>query len=169
VTEAPASPLEQQARAWAEERVAAMAELREFAVPAPDADGHDVHDAVRELRGKLDLAETILQDASRRLRKARREARRLGAVADDAFDDEMDALAKKAVRLEYQSVHDRLAMARVASSPKRRSAREAERVADIVEEAVDHIKSAYFALRDIRRELLATLEHYLPWEASLER
>jgi hypothetical protein len=146
-----------------------MAELRAFNVPPPDADPPAVHDKLRELRRILDEAETVKQEIGRLRYRARRTARRLAWEADDTFDTAMAGLVKTAVRREYEGVQDRMTQARVTASPKRREARAAERVADLVDEANDLIARYYFSLRDIRRELLVTLEHFLPWEASMER
>jgi uncharacterized protein (DUF1800 family) len=147
-----------------------MAALRDFPVPAADEDPREVHRLLREdLRSRLDRAEVLMAQMARYRRRARRGAARLKAEADDAYDTELAELAKKAVRLEYQSVHDRIAMAKVASSPQRREARAAERLADRVDEAEEVMKGMFFGLRDVRRELLATLEKFLPFESSLER
>lgn len=164
---------EARVRAVCDDTRARMKELRGFEVPEAYEDlgayGMAVHTALRELRGRLDQAEVLLAETARNRRQAKRLARLAAAEYDDKFDAEMDRLAKAAMRLEYQSVHDRLAMARVHASPERRTARAAERLADFVEETEEYARSGYFAMRDIRAELLATLQHYLPWEASLER
>jgi hypothetical protein len=146
-----------------------MAKLRDFEVPPPDADPPVVYEKLRgDLRPRLDRAEGLMKEMAGLKRRARRTVWRLKAVADDAYDEALADLARKAVRLEYQSVHDRIAMARVASTQARRDQRSAERVLDLVEEAEEAMKGMYFGLRDIRKELLTALE-YLPWERSLER
>jgi hypothetical protein len=147
-----------------------MGELRDFAMPGTDEDPREVHRLLREeLRPRLDEAETLMAQAARFRRRARRALARANAAFDDAFDAEMSKLAVKAMRLEFQSVHDRLAMARVAASSLKRAAREAERVSDLVDEAEEVMRGMYFGLRDIRKEILVYLEKYLPWESSLER
>lgn len=145
-----------------------LAQLRAFDVPDDETPGKEVHAALRRVRGRLDRAGEVCAEIRRHRRRARRIARQLAAVADDAFDAEMAKLAAKAVRLEYQSVKDREAMAKVATSPERRKARAAERAADLVDEADEVARSLFSGLLGIREELLATLR-YLPWEASLER
>lgn len=147
-----------------------MGVQRDFTPPTVDEDPRELHRILREdLRARLDAAEELLREITRVRHRARREAARLKAAADDEYDKKMSVLAERAVRLEYQSVHDRTAMARVHASPHVRAQREAERVADMVSEAEEVMKSMYFGLRDVRRELLATLEHFLPWDSSLER
>jgi hypothetical protein len=155
-------------RALCVDRLREMARLRDFRVPPPDANPDEVHDASRELRGRLDAAEVIIKELARSKRRARRMLRAATATYDDVYDAEMARLARAAVRLEYQSVHDRTAMARVTASPQRRAARAAERLADYVEQAEEEARSSYFGLRDIREELLTTLRSYLPWLSSLE-
>jgi hypothetical protein len=150
-----------------EELVSRMQMLRSFPVPPTDSDPPTVHDALRELRGRLDLAEVVVAEAARRRRRARRLARLLWAEAEEAYDLALTKLASRAG--EYESGKEREASARVKTSPQRRAARAADRIADIAEGADDAIRSAYFGLRDIRKELLATLESYLPWEHSMER
>lgn len=147
-----------------------MGVQRDFTPPTVDEDPREVHRILREdLRARLDAAEVLMADITRVRHRAKREAARLKAIADDAYDVKLAALAERAVRLEYQSVHDRTAMSRVHASPLVRAQREAERVADMVSEAEEVMRGMLFGLRDVRRELLATLEHYLPWESSLER
>lgn len=146
-----------------------MAEQREFTVPLPDADGHDVHDSLRYLRTKLDAAEVILAEAAREQQKAHRRLKAARGATDDSYDEHLEKLSKRAVTRQYESIQDRTVMARVSSSQLRKAARAEERISDIYDETVDALRSMFFAMRDIRRELLVTLEHYLPWEASLER
>lgn len=146
-----------------------MAELRAFKVPPHDADPPTVHAALRELRGSLDRAEVILA-SMRTLRN--RTAQALAdakLAAEEDYDTEMAELARKAVRLEYQGVKDRTSMAAVKASPRRRALRQAEQRAATMELAFQAVQGRFYGLRDIRYELLATLEHYLPWEASMER
>jgi hypothetical protein len=145
-----------------------LAALRDFPVPGDDADGHEVHAAMRNMRARLDRAGEIKIELARYRRQARRTAHRLAAECSEAYDAEMAELARKAMRLEYQGVADRVAMARTVTSPLRRKQLAAERVADLVDEAAEVADSLFFGMRDIRRELLATLEHYLPWAKSME-
>jgi hypothetical protein len=146
-----------------------MAGLRAFKAPPHEADPTVVHEALRDdLRLRLDRAEVLMAEASRYRRKARAEASRLGAEADDAYDEVLVGLSERARRAEFESIKDREVQARVKSSPKRRAARAAERFADQVDEAETVVRGMFFGLLNIRAELLVTLEHYFPWRSSLE-
>jgi cobalamin-dependent methionine synthase I len=78
-------------------------------------------------------------------------------------------LSTRAMAREYESIRDREVQARTASSPQRKNQHAAEEAADVIAQAEEAARGMFFGLRDIRRELLATLEHYIPWESSLER
>ena len=69
---------------------------------------------------------------------------------------------------DYESIKDREVQARVQSSPQRREQRQAEDTADLIEQAEDAARRMFFGLRDIRAELLTTLDKYLPWQSSME-
>lgn len=145
-----------------------MALLRDFPVPPSDAEPSAVHQALRDdLRGRLDRAEQLMADIKRHRRRARRSVRQLSAAYDEAYDTALEKLSRRAVGRDYEGVHDREVQARTAASMERRKVIAAERVLDLVEEAEDVMTSMFFGLRDIRRELLASLD-YLPWRASIE-
>ena len=146
-----------------------MGELRNFPVPPHDADPGAVHRAVLELRARLDRAEVILTGMRSLRARAARNVAEAAEEAGDEYDAELAELARKAVKQEYSSVHDRIAMARVKSLAARREQRAAERQAETMDQALRAVESRFYGLRDIRRELLMTLEHYLPWESSMER
>lgn len=147
-----------------------MAGLRDFDVPAADTDPAEVHRVVREvLRPRLDRAEVIMAEVAGHRRRARREAKHAAAVTADAYDEALVKFSTRAMSREYESIKDREVQARVTSSPQRREQRAAEDLADLIEQAEDAARGMFFGLRDIRKELLVTLESYLPWEASLER
>jgi hypothetical protein len=151
-----------------ERMLASMAVLRAFDVPPHDALPDRVHAALIELRGRLDAAETLLQLAARERRQARRLARRLAEDADDIYDAELGRRSERAVTRQFESIQDRTVGARLKALEARRKARRAAAVADLVEEAEDALKSMFFGLRDIRKELLTTLDSFLPWLSSLE-
>jgi hypothetical protein len=151
-----------------EKMLASMAVLRDFDVPAHDALPDQVHAALIALRGRLDAAETLLQLAARERRQARRIARRLTEAADDIYDAELSRRSERAVTREFESIQDRTVGARMKALEARRKARRAAAVTDLVEEAEDALKSSFFGLRDIRKELLTTLDSFLPWLASME-
>jgi hypothetical protein len=146
-----------------------MAVLRDFPVPPHDADPVAVHSALLELRARLDRAEVILVSVRSLYGRAARSVAVQAEQASDEYDAELADLARKAVKQEYSSVHDRIAMARVKSLDARRRQRSAERQAEVMLQVLKAVESRFYGLRDIRAELLATLQHYLPWEASLER
>lgn len=145
-----------------------MAILRDLAVPRSDAAPSDVHDFLRDdLRARLDRAEQLMTEIGRVKRRARRTVRQLTAAYDEAYDAALVKKSERAVQREYEGVRDREVVARTAASAERRKVLAAERVLDLVEEAEDVMRSMFFGLRDIRRELLASLE-FLPWRSSME-
>ena len=147
-----------------------MAGLRDFTVPARDADPAEVHRVLREvLRPRLDRAEVIMADVAGHRRRARREAKQAAAATSDAYDEVLVKFSTRAMSREYESIKDREVQARVQSSPQRKEQRRAEDFADLMEQAEEAARGMFFGLRDIRKELLVTLEHYIPWESSLER
>ena len=151
-----------------EQMLASMAVLRAFQRPPHDALPDQVHEKIIELRARLDSAETLVQMAAREKRQARRLAKRLAEAADDIYDAELGRRSERAVTREYESIQDRAVGARLKALDARRKARAAAAVADLVEEAEDSLRSSFFGLRDIRKELLTTLDSFLPWLASLE-
>jgi len=146
-----------------------LARLRGFEMPEADEDPHEVRRLLmEELRPRLDRAEQVIAELARHRRQAKRTALRAAAEASSAFDEVMTELAVKAIRLEYQGVADRTAMARTRTSPLRRKQLAAERIADLVSEAEDAGRGMFFGLRDMREEMITVLRT-LPWESSLER
>jgi hypothetical protein len=166
MTEAPAQELA--AEEVMKQLLASMAVLRAFVVPPHDALPEQVHEKIIELRGRLDSAETLVQLAARERRQARRLARRLAEEADDIYDAELGRRSERAVTREFESIQDRTVGARLKALEARRRARTATAVADFVEEAEDSLRSSFFGLRDIRRELLSTQDSFLPWLRSME-
>jgi DNA-binding transcriptional ArsR family regulator len=166
VTEAPAegSPSRRQCADLLNE----LAGLRAFPVPPHDATPDTVHEALRELRGRLDRAEVIFSEVSALRHRARRECRRLALVTDEAYDAALGKLSARAVTREYESIRDREVTARVQSSGDRRESKRAEHEADIFEQSYEAARQMFFGMRDIRAELLTTLDKYLPWRASME-
>jgi hypothetical protein len=147
-----------------------MAALRAIEVPPHDADPAEVHRVLREvLRPRLDRAEVIMAEVAGHRRRARAEAKRCAAVTSDAYDKALAPVSGRAMSREYESIKDREVTARVKSSPERQRQRAAEGTADLIEQAEDAVKGMFFGLSGIRRELLADLEHYFPWGASLDR
>lgn len=145
-----------------------LAGLRAFPVPSHDATPDTVHEALRELRGRLDRAEVILTEVVSLRHRARREYRRLAFDLDEAYDAALGPQSTTAIRREFESIKDREVTARVKTSATRRDAKRADREADVFEQAEDAAKRMFFGMRDIRAELLTTLDKYLPWRASME-
>lgn len=148
---------------WAAE----MAGLRDVKVPPADAQPPEVRDALIDLRGRLDRAEAIVAESASFRARARRKTRRLAADADEAYDRALTSMGRQGARPEYEGAQERYAQARVDTLEPRRAARTAERIADIAEEGHERLRGAYFAMRDIREELLDALR-YLPWLHHLE-
>jgi hypothetical protein len=149
-----------------------MAALRDFRVPPHDADPPAVHSALRDgLRPRLDRAEVIMAEVARYRRRARAAADDSARAADDAYDEALAKMSGPAARggREYESIKDREVLARVKASPLRKQARAAERFADLADEAETAMRGMFFGLRDIRKELLTSLDSYLPWLSHLEQ
>ena len=160
---------EQAARDRCEQALAGLDTLRAaFQMPAHGTDPDVVHERLTQLRGALDQADTVMDELARFRGELRRISRDKARAADEAYDAELDRLAKRAVTREYESIRDREVQARVKVSPQYKEARKAQELAGLVEEAEDAARRMFFGLRDIRAELLTTLDKYLPWRASME-
>jgi hypothetical protein len=142
--------------------------LRAFSVPPHDATPDAVHEALRELRAALDRAEVLMTEAASYRRRAKQAARRAADAAADAYDAELKRFSTQAMARQFESIKDREVQARVKVSPQYKEARKAQELAGLVEEAEDAARRMFFGLRDIRAELLTTLDKYLPWRASME-
>ena len=146
-----------------------MAGLRAVDVPPHEADPAEVHRVLREVvRPALDRAEVIMAEVAGHRRRARREAKHAAAVTSDAYDEVLVKFSSRAMSRDYESIKDREVQARVQSSPQRKEQRQAEDTADLIEQAEDAARGMFFGLRDIRAELLTTLDKYLPWQSSME-
>lgn len=147
-----------------------LAQLRAVDVPPHGADPAEVHRVLREVvRPALDRAEVIMAEVSGYRRRTRRAAKGLAAETSDAYDAALNGMSTRAMARDFESIKDREVMARVKSSPQRKEQRKAEDIADVIEQAEDATRGMFFGLRDIRAELLTTLQHYIPWESSLDR
>lgn len=161
---------EQAARDRCEQVLAGLTTLRTaFEMPAHGTDPDLVHQRLTELRVALDAADTLMDELARFRGELRRIARDKAQLADAAYDAELDRLAKRAVTREYESIKDREVQARVKVLEHRQAANAAQRLADVADETWERAKSRYFALKDIRRELIVTLEYFVPWERAIER
>jgi hypothetical protein len=148
----------------------AMRRLRfgDWHYPPADADPPAVHEALVDMRRRLDLADPLLEEMTRLRDETKILAGRLKAEADDAFDAELTRLAGTAARREYESGADRQASARVKALEARREARGAERGADLVNSHDRRVRALFYGMRDTREDLLTRLGRYLPWLSSLE-
>jgi hypothetical protein len=155
---------------WAD----AMARLRfgteevPLVIPSVEAEPHDVHEALLDIRARLDMAELLLKSARIERRRFRARARLRRQEADDAYDEKLADLAKGAVRREYEGAQERMAGARLHVLEKTRKARTAEAVRDLVDDAYEGLRDQFFGLLNIREELIARLRE-LQFETAMER
>jgi hypothetical protein len=145
-----------------------MEPLRRVERPSAYAPPTDVHEALIDVRGRLDLAEQVLIDVGTFRAEVRSRAALLEGEADEAYFTAMTELAKSSRRLEFEGVQDRICAAKLAALPKTHRARTARRVADIADSCYERVRTMYFSLRDLRGELLSSLR-YLEWESNMER
>lgn len=161
---------EQAARDRCEQVLDGLSTLRTaFEMPAHGTDPDVVHERLTQLRVALDQADVLMDELARFRGELRRIARDKAQQADGAYDTELARLARRAVTREYESIRDREVQARVLVLEQRQAANAAQRLADVADEAWDRAKSRYFTLKDVRRELIVTLEYFVPWERSIER
>jgi hypothetical protein len=161
------SPEEVAARQRYAELAAEMAGHRDVKVLSAGAAPPEVYDLLLDVRARLDRAEGIIQESAEFRARARRKARRLAADADEAYDLALTRMGRQGARPEYEGAQERYAQARLDSLGERTDARTAQRLADIADDGHERLRTSYFALRDIREELLTALR-YLPWLSSLE-
>jgi conjugal transfer/entry exclusion protein len=156
--------IRQQCQLWVNEASA----LRIFQRPGPAAPPGEVHSRLLEARGKLDRLEAILAEITAYRASMKARARQLEQDADDAYDKELDQLARAGVRRDYEGAQERYAQARLAALPQRQRSRTAQRAADLVASNEEVVRGMFRGLRDVREELLASLR-YLQWENQLAR
>jgi hypothetical protein len=155
---------------WAD----AMARLRfgteevPLEVPGVDAEGPDVHAALLAVRARLDMAEQLLKSARIERRRFRARAKIRRQEADDAYDKALAKRGEGAVRREFEGAQERMAGARLDVLEQTRTARTAEAVRDLVDDAYEGLRDQFFGLLNIRQELLDRLRE-LQWESSMER
>lgn len=159
---------EAKARATCERTLASMATLRSFEVPGTDAEPPDVHEALGEMRARLDAAEVLMKEILRFKGECWARSDALAALADDAYDAAWDKAVQSNRGREFEGVKDREVAARMASLAERRRARAARTVARLADNAHARAQVDYYGLLNIREELLTRLSRYLPWLASME-
>lgn len=164
------SPLEDAAQAQCTRILAALHAARygDWAMPAHDADPPVVHAALLDMRQRMDAAATLMTELRKYRNEARSQARLAAAEADEKYDGELEKLSGRAVTRQFESIKDREVIARVKVIKDRRHANLMQRLADIMDAAWDEAQSLYFSMRDVRGELIVTLDHYLPWLKSME-
>jgi hypothetical protein len=137
-------------------------------IPPYGLGGDAVHEALLDVRGRLDLAESLKIEA----RKVRRQFRDIAAQRREEADENFDKLLVKqgegALRQEWQGGREREAKARTLNLDERRAARTAEKAARRAEEMFETITDMFFGLLNIREELIARLRE-LQFETVMER
>jgi hypothetical protein len=165
------SPVEQAVRDKYEELSTSMAQFRNTIV-RPDRGNTipaDWHDMLLTIRDALDLAETVINASAEFAAEIKEQARDLRAKANEAYDRRLVELGKTAHRREYEGAREREAAARVDTLETEREARSQERASALADAGHRRLERTWYALRDIRKEVLTTLDSYLPWERSMER
>jgi hypothetical protein len=163
-----ASPAEQAARDRCREVLDGMAVLRGFERPGEAAAPPEVHEALLEIRGRLDQAEVLFKNMTRLRAEFRARARERADELQDRQDGELQKLMAAAVRREYEAARERESTARTRAVDQLIAARLAARIVMIVDAAYDQVRIDYYGLLNVREELLNDLSHYLPWRASME-
>ena len=137
-------------------------------IPPASAEGHDVHEVLVDVRGRLDLAETLMREARRERRRFRTKAAMRRREADEAYDEALGKASEGAVRREYESARERENKARLATLDRRRAANRADDARAIVDDCFDGLRESMFGLLNTREELIARLRE-LQWEVGMER
>lgn len=164
------SPLEDAAQAQCARILAALRTARygQWEMPGHDADPPIVHAALLDMRQRMDDAARLMTELRKYRNEARSQARLAVAEAEERYDEELSKLSGRAVTREFESIKDREVVARVKVIKERRHATLMQRLADVMDAAWDEAQALYFSMRDVRGELIVTLDHYLPWLKSTE-
>jgi hypothetical protein len=165
------SPVEQAVKDKYEELAESMAKFRNRIV-RPDRGNTipaDWHEMLLTIRDALDLAEEIINASAEFAAEIKEDARDLRARAGEEYDRKLVDLGKTAHRREYEGAREREAAARVDNLEPERRARTQERASALADAGHRRLERSWYALRDIRKEVLTTLDSYLPWERSMER
>jgi hypothetical protein len=160
--------LEAKTRVICDDLLTRMSPLRQVERPGAFAPPVDVHEALIDVRARLDLAERVLVDTGRFRSEVRSRAAELEGEADEVYATAMAQLSTSAMRREFEGVQDRICQAKLTALAMTRRARTARRVADIADSCYEQVRAMYFSLRDLRGELMESLR-YLEWESNLER
>jgi hypothetical protein len=164
----PESSSEDQAAALCTPHLEEVRKLRKFVRPKHSASPSEVHEALLDVRGRLDRMEGLLSDLSMWRAAARIRISELEQDALEAWDREATAKDLMHRSSGYEGKEERYAHWNLKTLKQRQRVRTAQRVADIFALHEDQARAAYRGLRDVREELLATLR-YLQWEVVMER
>lgn len=143
-------------RAYIDSWTAKAIELRQFKVPLATAPVHDVSEALLTVRGKLDGMEELYSNAVAMRGTVRRGEAAARDKVSDAWDGEYER-RKTTGRFhteDFRSGREKEAEINLAIRTVRTDAREMRELLDAVTECAERIRIKYFALRDIREELL---------------
>lgn len=128
-------------------------ELRGFEVPEGHAGPHEVHQALVQVRARLDRLEAIMLAAMGLRDTAQVQARKLEQKADDAWDDEAERARRTGDRYDFEGAQERMAAWRVKVRPQRAAARTAREAADKLAAAEKRISVMYRGLDNTRLDL----------------
>jgi hypothetical protein len=164
------SPLELAAQERCDRILAGLRAARYggWKMPDHDADAPVVHQALLDMRQRMDDTARLMTELRRFRAEARSQARLAATTADEAYDTALEKLSGRAVTREFESIKDREVIARMKTLKERRQANLMHRLADIMDAAWDEAQALFFSMRDVRGELIVTLDHYLPWLKSTE-
>lgn len=137
-------------------------------IPPATAEGHDVHEALLEVRGRLDLAEQLMRAARRERRRFRAKAVLRQRERDEAYDAKLGKRGEGAVRREYEGAREREAGARLDVLDLTRIAHTAADARTMVDDCFEGLRESMFGLLNVREELIVRLRE-LQWEQSMER
>lgn len=143
-------------------------EAEPLVLPGHTAVGGEVHEALLDVRARLDLAEELMTKARRERRRFRAKAVQRQVERDARYDQVMASLGEGAVRREYEGTKDREAKARVRVLELTQTANRAGAARVMVDDCFDGLKDTFFGLLNIREELIARLRE-LQFESTLER
>jgi hypothetical protein len=143
-------------------------EAEPLVLPGHTAVGGEVHEALLDVRARLDQAEELMTGARRERRRFRAKAVQRQVERDEEYDRVMAGLGEGAVRREYEGTKDREAKARMRVLELTQTANRAAAARVMVDDCFDGLKDTFFGLLNVREELIARLRE-LQFESTLER
>jgi chromosome segregation ATPase len=149
--------------------LARASQERKFTRPHSGASPGEVHEAMLEVRTRLDSLEEMRATLLGLAAGARAEVRQAEAEVQDAWDKLADSQdGRQSISGEFLGKEERYARWNIRVLPLRRELRRLQRVADLVAATEAQVSTYYFGLRDLQGELKATMR-YLEFESVLER